>query len=267
MSFEAHRKRPSRRPARRMAERLRTDGVSAPAVGIVVNRVDLARGIFNNLREEGGSTAVLLIGRSRGVGRDQIIETLAPFRTGVSRTPDTSRPAAAAAGDQELHPETLDNTLFVVATQCLEVGVDLDLDGLVTQAAALDALRQRFGRLNRAGRRVPAAGAILARAEEIVKKADDPVYGDRLMKTWEALTRMAHKNEVDFGIAAFETRRQECAIEVEALARAQGDGSGAYAGLPRSLVADLAAAGCRPGRRVVPTWGRSHIRRRVHCLA
>ena len=205
--------------ARRMADRLRTDGgVSAPAVGIIVNRVDLARGIFNNLRKEGGFTAVLLIGRSRGVGRDQIIETLAPFRTGVSRTPDTSRPAAPAAGDQQLHPETLDNTLFVVATQCLEVGVDLDLDGLVTQAASLDALRQRFGRLNRAGRRVPATGEILALAGDIVKKADDPVYGDRLMKTWEALTRMAHKNEVDFGIAVFDTRLQECAIGVEALA-------------------------------------------------
>ena len=207
--------------ARAIADQLRGDGMLAPAVGIVVNRVDLARGIFNNLREEEASAAVLLIGRSRDVGRDRIVETLAPFRTGASRTPGTSRPAPPVAVDQPL-PSTQDDTpagpLFVVATQCIEVGVDLDLDGLVTQAASLDALRQRFGRLNRAGRPVRAAGAILALAGDIAKKADDPVYGDRLEKTWEALTRMARNDEVDFGIAAFETRRQECSVEVETLA-------------------------------------------------
>ncbi len=211
--------------ARTLADQLHATGVAAPAVGVVVNRVDLARSIFENLRREETSDTILLIGRSRGVGRDRIVETLSRFRTGASRTRAASPHAAATAGDRPdlpLFPETVGDSpirpLFVVATQCLEVGVDLDLDGLVAQAASLDALRQRFGRLNRAGRRVQAAGAILALPEDIAKKADDAVYGDRLVKTWGALARMARGDEVDFGIAAFETRRRECSIDVEALA-------------------------------------------------
>ena len=211
--------------ARTLADQLRATGVAAPAVGVVVNRVDLARSIFENLRREEASDAILLIGRSRGVGRDRIVDTLSRVRTGASRTQATSTHPAATAGDQPdlpLFPETPGDSpvrpLYVVATQCLEVGVDLDLDGLVTQAASLDALRQRFGRLNRAGRRVQAAGAILALPGDIVKKADDAVYGDRLLKTWDALARMARGNEVNFGIAAFETRRRECSIDIETLA-------------------------------------------------
>ena len=112
----------------KMADRLRTGGVPSPAVGVVVNRVDLAREIFRKLRSKSASSseALLMIGRSRDVDRDRIARQLAPYHTGV---PDRDDAAA----------------LFVVATQCLEVGVDLDLDGLVTQAAPLDALRQRFG--------------------------------------------------------------------------------------------------------------------------
>ena len=74
------------------------------------------------------------------VDRREIESKLDPFHTGN----DEERAAAAP--------------LMVVATQCLEVGVDLDLDGLVTQAAPLDALRQRFGRVNRAGRSIPCGG-------------------------------------------------------------------------------------------------------------
>ena len=95
---------------------------------------------------------MLMIGPSRDVGRDRIVDKLAPFRTGAKERPQAK-------------------PLFIVATQCVEVGVDLDLDGLVTQAASLDALRQRFGRLNRAGRQVPAEGRILACAEDIAKKS------------------------------------------------------------------------------------------------
>ena len=178
------------RTARDMAARLRCAGVAAPAVGVVVNRVDLARAIFARLSETEAAPfdCLLLIGRSRDVDRRDIESKLDPFRTGN----DEERAAAAP--------------LMVVASQCLEVGVDLDLDGLVTEAAPLDALRQRFGRVNRAGRPIEAAGAILTTTESVAKRTDDPIYGDRLRNTWEALATIATTEHVDFGVGALDQR-------------------------------------------------------------
>ena len=213
--------------ARDSAQQLRRSGVSAPAVGLVVNRVGLAREIFEKLEaleNETGSDAVLLIGRSRDVGRDRIVQKLNPFRTGKSRESSASAPAGEGRDDcrpslpDEASGDSRAGPLFVVATQCLEVGVDLDLDGLVTQAASLDALRQRFGRLNRAGRPVSAIGVILALAEDVAKNADDAVYGDRIAKTWEMLQAIARDDEVDFGISALERDLREVHADVTTLA-------------------------------------------------
>lgn len=213
--------------ARKIADRLRQAGVSNPAIGVVVNRVGLARAIFEKLKEGENETApeaVLMIGRSRAVGRDRIVEALDPFKTGESRRRKVPAAAEGPADDDRLplFRETAEDSnakpLFVVATQCLEVGVDLDLDGLVTQAAPLDALRQRFGRVNRAGRNVSAEGAILAPAADVAKKADDPVYGDRIVKTWDVLRRMAHDDAVDFGVGVLDRRLRDLAVDVSVLA-------------------------------------------------
>ena len=212
------------RAAGETAERLQHEGVLVPAVGVVVNRVGLAREIFGklkNLKEETGFDTVLLIGRSRDVERDRIVEKLRPFRTGQSRKAPTPRSASEGRAECQLPQVPGDphvGPLFVVATQCLEVGVDLDLDGLVTQAASFDALRQRFGRLNRAGRPVSAIGVILARAEDVAKNADDAVYGGRIAETWKTLQQIARDDEVDFGITALERDLQEVSADVTALA-------------------------------------------------
>lgn len=206
--------------AREIADRLCGAGVAGPAVGVVVNRVALARDIFWRLREDAAARALLLIGRSRDVGRDRIVNALEPYRTGASRVPRTlgTAPDPVAVDPQlPLFGEIVaTEPLFVVATQCLEVGVDLDLDGLVTQAASLDALRQRFGRLNRDGRRVPVEGAILALADDIAGNSDDPVYGDRLAETWKALKKSARDGQMDFGIVAFEKQFHGCAATLAA---------------------------------------------------
>lgn len=205
--------------ARGIADRLRQAGVSNSAIGVVVNRVGLARAIFEKLKEgkkETASEAVLMIGRSREVGRKRIVEALDPFKTGKSLRRRVPAAVEGPTDDENADADT--GPLFVVATQCLEVGVDLDLDGLVTQAAPLDALRQRFGRVNRAGRNVPAEGAVLALQEDVAKKADDAIYGDRIVRTWDVLQRMAPSKTVDFGIREIDRRLRDLAEDVSGLA-------------------------------------------------
>ena len=168
-----------------MMERFARNSAQAPVIGVVVNRVAFARSVSDILRTETECEVVLMIGRARAVDRDRIAQHLEPFVTGA-KSRDGAQPT------------------FIVATQCLEVGVDVDLDGLVTQAASLDALRQRFGRLNRAGRPVPAEGCILSLPSDIAKRADDPVYGDRIRQTWNALEDAATEHCLDFASEALD---------------------------------------------------------------
>ncbi len=161
--------------------------VPCPVVGIVANRVARARAVFERLRrEEPDADVLLLIGPARSVERQELVTRLAPIRTGH--------------GDAR---SEMPRPLIVVATQTIEAGVDLDFDGLVTEAAALDALRQRFGRLNRAGRPIAPAAAILASRGDIGPKDDDVIYGDRIAKTWNLLRSLADDGDiVDFGTIA-----------------------------------------------------------------
>lgn len=87
-------------------------------------------------------------------------------------------------------------------TQTLEVGADLDFDALVTECASLDALRQRFGRLNRMGRDIAARGVILVRWDQEKSSDEDPVYGGALAETWAWLNaNLNGEGRIDFGIA------------------------------------------------------------------
>jgi CRISPR-associated endonuclease/helicase Cas3 len=188
--------------------KLQAAGVAHPAVGVVVNRVARARAVFERLETELKDTArvILLIGPARGVDRDQLAQELEPIRT---RHPDATR--------------ELSKPLVIVATQTIEAGVDIDFDGLVTEAAAFDALKQRFGRLNRAGRKIRTEAVILAHMDDIGAKADDPVYGDRIRATWEKLQQLATESDgiVDFGVKAL--REQTDLEEAEKLAAPRQD--------------------------------------------
>lgn len=177
---------------------LREQGLQQPAMGVVVNRIARARAVFERLRDDlaDACEVLLLIGPARAVDREPVTEALRRLHTGI----------AARASDGRL-------PVVVVATQCLEAGVDIDLDGLVTDIAPLDALRQRFGRVNRAGRRLRPWGAIVATRTEVAPGFTDPVYGTTLPACWEYLTRLADADPlrapsdptVDFGLAAFAT--------------------------------------------------------------
>lgn len=54
-----------------------------------------------------------------------------------------------ALEDQIRHFEQMDGPCVVCATQVVEVSLDVSFDGMITDAAPLDALIQRFGRVNR----------------------------------------------------------------------------------------------------------------------
>jgi CRISPR-associated endonuclease/helicase Cas3 len=106
-------------------------------------------------------------------------------------------------------PETPAHPIILVTTQCLEVGADFSFDALVTECASLDALRQRFGRLNRLRAHDSAPAAIFARAEDVKSDAMDPIYGTALALTWAWLNRVATRIKVqpafvDFGIASLD---------------------------------------------------------------
>jgi CRISPR-associated endonuclease/helicase Cas3 len=173
------------------------DGVPAPVIGVVVNRVARARAVIRELHRvlakeiatETISSPILMIGPARSVDRSTLVEELAPIRT-QGRTP---RPTERA--------------LIIVATQCIEVGVDIDFDALITELAPLDALRQRFGRLNRAGREIAPYAAIVASKRDIASRYVDHVYGSTLRPTWEALKTWSTKSDaepvVEFGIEGF----------------------------------------------------------------
>ena len=155
------------------------------AVVVFVNRVATARETWRLLRDREDIQSLLLTGRIRAIDKDAIVrERLMPLHSSQSEHRSLPKP------------------LIVVATQTLEVGADLDFDGLVTECASLDALRQRFGRLNRMGRDIEARAAILIRSDQTDEKEDDPIYGKALARTWAWLTGCKNEEgKVDFGIA------------------------------------------------------------------
>src|ERR1051326_7355563 len=179
---------------------LRNEGIAKPSIAVVVNRVGRARLLFERQRQEIPEIdrKILLIGPARPVDRDEVVKALDPTRTGK--------------------PRPLEQSILIVATQCIEAGVDLDLDGLISEAAPIDALRQRFGRLNRSGRKFTPYAAIIRMKSS---SADDPVYGTSLRPAWDYLNAIRTGNGpaviVDFGFNAFKRKMVEERLPLDAL--------------------------------------------------
>ena len=175
----------SDRWSRRLAqEAVDLAGEQRQAIGVMVNRVATARAVYRALTDM-GHDAVLLTGRMRPIDHDRVLRRLDGLRTGEERDAMGLR--------------------FVVATQTLEVGADLDFDGLVSECASLDALRQRFGRLNRGGRPIEAQGVVMVQSWQLTARSRvDPVYGETLSGTWDWLMERARDGAVDFGVEAFD---------------------------------------------------------------
>lgn len=160
-------------------------------IAIVVNRVASASAVVRRLREALGDQVevALLTGRMRPLDRDDALRSLrCNIMTGRARA-------------------SIERKLIVVGTQCLEAGADFDFDAIVTEAASLDALRQRFGRVDRLG--------IYGKAEGVIVRdkssKDDPVYGDAIAATmaWLKENLAKKSKDINFGVLALPLPSEE----------------------------------------------------------
>ncbi len=167
-------------------------------VAVMVNRVRTAGRITDALRERVAENAdiVLLTGRMRPYERDRIVDRWKPFLKADS-------------------PDDPPKPICVVSTQCLEVGADFSFDVLISEAASLDALRQRFGRLDRMGTSGTSPAAILIRDRDAdaEESEPDPIYGTALAKTWQLLKEPLNEraeqespHSINFGVEALRER-------------------------------------------------------------
>ncbi len=155
-------------------------------MAIVVNRVDTARMAIRLLAPNRSSTDALLVtGRMRPIERDRLVARDLLPRAGASRIRTAE-----------------DRPLIVVATQCIEAAPISTSTRWSTECASLDALRQRFGRVDRRGDLAISESVVLCRSDQLAEGVDDPVYGEALGHTWRWLVEHATDGSIDFGISA-----------------------------------------------------------------
>jgi CRISPR-associated endonuclease/helicase Cas3 len=165
----------------------------AKRIAVMVNRVRTAKLVFDLLADVPTDRRELFIGRMRPLDSQRMTNAW----NGRLRA-DRGR-------------QGLTEPVYIVSTQCLEVGADYDFDGLVCECASLDALRQRCGRLCRLGLGKCWATIVIS-AEDAAGKADDPIYGTALSNTWEWLRGQAeldkddNEHYVNMGAAAIDKR-------------------------------------------------------------
>ena len=164
-------------PGALVREAIRLADQRGGVIGVIANTVADARSAFERLRRE-RRDAILVIGPVRPADRARLLERI-PGRGAEDRPLPASAEGggpASSASDRE--------PLFVVATQTIEVGLDLDFDSLVTAAAPLSSLTQRLGRLDRGGK--------LGKSHVVIVDSKKcPVYGPVAGETFKWLRENA----------------------------------------------------------------------------
>lgn len=163
--------------------RIREAIAAGQQVLVVVNTVRKAQELWAVLHpwaEEQGIEAHLL--HSRFTGQDRLSKEQAILD-------------AAGLNQTERRP------LLVVATQVVEVSLNLDLDVLFTDPAPLEALLQRFGRVNRLGKRPPADVFVFQEMDDGTRRVYRPAV--QVERTLEVL------REAPAGLVVDEARIQD----------------------------------------------------------
>jgi CRISPR-associated endonuclease/helicase Cas3 len=160
-----------------IAEELR----AGKSVLVTVNTVKAAQEVWHALKSTSSDIRPVLL-HSRFTLRDRMHKEAQVVR----------------ACDASLPPNSRKPTL-VVSTQVIEVSLDLDFDTIFTEPAPLEALVQRFGRVNRRGSRGIAPVRVLTGPADgqgvydprlvegslrVLRKADRQVLDEKLVSRW-----------------------------------------------------------------------------------
>ncbi|MGW7315527.1 CRISPR-associated helicase Cas3' [Streptomyces sp. NPDC054865] len=167
-------------PATLAEIRLRLAG--GESVLVIANNVAHATALYEDLapdvrKHHGQDAALLLHSRFRRMDRSLIEKKIADRFGTVAPEAQSSRQVG-----------------LLVATQVVEVSLDVDFDVLFTGAAPLEALLQRFGRINRIGARPP-ADVIVHHPVWTTRRGQPGEYADGIyprepvQSAWNILTR------------------------------------------------------------------------------
>jgi CRISPR-associated endonuclease/helicase Cas3 len=131
------------------------------SVLVVCNTVDQARKAFEQLNSD--CDALLIHGKFT-----------AEDRTNIEKKLDDEPPK------------------LLVGTQAIEVSLNINYDVIYTESAPLDALIQRFGRVNRKGTKMPCPCIVFKERNE----EDKYIYDQETVEgTWEVLEEIENDNE------------------------------------------------------------------------
>ena len=147
-----------------------------PVVLVVANTVKTARLVHTLLLGDVDFDCELVIGRCRDYEKEIAMGKWWDRAKAGRVRADAGRP------------------LIVVATQTVEVGADLDVDALVSEAAPFDSLVQRFGRVDRLGKVGSTTSMIVWSKPNHAKGKDavaTPVYGAKVEACWQWLLEQA----------------------------------------------------------------------------
>jgi CRISPR-associated endonuclease/helicase Cas3 len=154
----------------------------ADSVACVINTVRRARAVWTGLKRSlpDGVDLALLIGPQRPVDRDELLK----------------------AHRGKLFDRAADgNRLVCVTTQTFEVGLDADVEAIVTESASMQALVQRLGRLNRRGKREGRA-TIVRDFQPWLYREDEPL-------AWEWLSSHREGDQINVSVARLEVAAQQ----------------------------------------------------------
>ena len=144
-------------------QRIVDNAMSGQSVLVVCNLVDRARLVFEELK-------------SRLDLIDMEIDLLHSRFNMVDRSRKEALVRDAAGSNSDAR-----QPMVLVATQVVEVSLDIDFDTIYTDPAPLEALVQRFGRVNRGGKRLKFAPVYVYRQPDDGQKIYDPRLIERTL--------------------------------------------------------------------------------------